>query len=284
MILNCIKCHKQAIPDMSTAQSPASQFLSKISDFCNTRDPNLFDLAKTLRNLMKAAIAPSGYDPALSRMTSAVDNLNDKFTSTPGMNVPTRSVLQLPTSGTLSWWESTMTQGDTIPTEYLAQVPPNWPYTEYGILAKAGKTTSFPFVNPNATAKTVAWLYHEVRWNPRPLYTPPAEKTKGLFQPLLEGWMHRFIYEVVTQTEVATPRVAIRTGTVGTTSMMASMTGSMGPVTVSGPDSSAPRATSARASLRAPFAAEGSPASLETGQVLSEIWNDVQSIKSKLNG
>jgi hypothetical protein len=247
------------MPDMNTDRSPAAQFVSKVSNFCNTKDPNLFDLAIKLRELMKAAVAPSAYDPYLVRMTSVVDQLQTKFTSTPGMNVPTTSInvpttgmnvpttsINVPTTGMIvptpsasqptgngarSWGQSTMTKGDTIPTEYLAQVPPNWPYTEYGIMRKAGKTTSFPFVNPNATTQTVAWLYHQIHWNPRPLYTPPAEKAKRndanahatLYQPLLENWTHQFIYEMVPATSaVAAPHSAAQAlATLISTSKMA---------------------------------------------------------------
>jgi hypothetical protein len=171
---------------------------------------------------------------------------------------------------------------------------------------KAGKTTSFPFVNPNATTQTVAWLYHEVLWNPRPLYTPPVEKAKRkeanatIYQPLLKSWIHQFKYELVPKMSVvAAPQAAAATVTnastkTSTSTMAASSTGSA----VSAQQlhlSRAPNSSDIVSTLasHSQGAAVGDMASSGTGghavpqeteEVLSEIWNDVQSIKSMLNG
>jgi hypothetical protein len=151
---------------------------------------------------MTVTNAPISIDNVPSQMTAVVVSLRDMFTPTPGMNQPTTTPNGTKRPGgprpTSFWWESTLTYGNLIPTEYLAQVPYNWPYTEYGIARKAGKTTSWPFVNPNATTKTVAWLYHEVLWNPRAFFTPKAEKTAKRYDPLLRGWSHDFVYKTIT--------------------------------------------------------------------------------------
>lgn len=46
-----------------------------------------------------------------------------------------------------------------------------------------------PLAMDNST-QTVAWLYHSLVWNPRPLYTPPSalSQTHTFHQPLLDAW------------------------------------------------------------------------------------------------
>jgi hypothetical protein len=140
------------------------------------------------------------------------------------MNRPTTMPLfaSRPTPAASPWWESKLAYGDPIPTEYLGQLPANWPYHEFGARRKAGKITSWAFVNPNKTAKTVGWLYHSVVWNPRPLVATTQMQgptTKG-YDALLHGWKHEFLYETTT-TKSSGPLVT--TTTIATTSKMASL-------------------------------------------------------------
>jgi hypothetical protein len=158
---------------------------------------------------------------------SAVSTFADRFTSTSGMNEATTTLTDVSSSigtdtGTttapeLPWWQRTLSIGDAIPTEYLAQLPMNWPYTSYGVARRVGLTTSFPMVNPNATSQTVAWLYHSLLWNPRPLYTPPASRSANatLYQPLLESWIPSFLNASTTP---ATGTAAANPETIGNSS------------------------------------------------------------------
>lgn len=85
-----------------------------------------------------------------------------------------------------------------IPTQYLAQLPPRWPYTSYGAARRPDMLTSWALTNPNISSQTVGWVYASLLWDPRPLYTPPAaaalrDNDGGLaYDPLLEGWTHAF--------------------------------------------------------------------------------------------
>jgi hypothetical protein len=167
------------------------------------------------------------------------------------------------------WWSSTLTSGGTIPTEYLAQLPSNWPYTEYGIARKVGKTTSWPLVNPNATSSTVAWVYHELLWNPRPLFTPAAEKAKKgeMYNPQLDGWKHDFLYETIT------PSVALPESTSSISGSGFRPSNSQSPV-LSG-NEAARAATLSAITARVTGTAEAA--------ALSELAEEVRSMKSRLN-
>lgn len=76
---------------------------------------------------------------------------------------------------------------------YNVQVPPNWPYTAYAVVRRAGQMASFTVMQGEAEGerRAVGCVVAEVLWNGRPLYTPAAEKGKRdgeLYQPGLKGW------------------------------------------------------------------------------------------------
>lgn len=233
-LLNCINCMTAASVDITNPNLPTMQLKWKVHDFCNTAQPSLADMFIKLRDWASSTGITRQYASSIGLVIEAVPA---KFTATPGMNAPTTipSTMTRPrpnptrTDG-LQWWQSTLTFNALIPTEYLAQIPSNWPYTEYGIMRKAGKTTSWPFVNPNATTSTVAWLYASVLWNPRPLVTPAAKKGdggddgngkgKGMWQPGLEGWVPGFIYEI--ETVPVTGSGSVASGTTGSGSSKSS--------------------------------------------------------------
>lgn len=187
-------------------------FKWKLNDFCNSRDPNTYDLLRALLAFGVAARVPSGYTQIPAKIAT-LTGLEDKFKSTPGMNVPTSlpQGLARPTpSPSGLWWERTLVFGDPIPTEYLAQVPPKWPYTEYGMGVKVGTTTKWPLTDVNRTESTVAWVYASVLWNPRPLFTRvPEGRTVSegeVWQTLLGGWTQGFITAETSTTAVAVGR------------------------------------------------------------------------------
>lgn len=191
-------------------------FVWGIYNFCHADQPSLFYLLEQLLAWMKTFDAPAKIDAMPAQMTAVVGSLVQQFTFTSGMNQPRDGPVTyatVPGSPASLWWQSTLTANGPIPTEYLAQVPSNWPYTEYGIARRAGITTSWPFVNPNATTQTVAWLYHSMLWNPRPLFTPKASKAAlngALYNPLLYDWTHSFIYDTApyAQASTTTPPVS----------------------------------------------------------------------------
>jgi hypothetical protein len=208
-ILDCYACIQQAGIDIDASNLPPAQFRQKLNDFCNSDQPNAFDLLVVLlyftqygRMPEQKALLPPGVSP-----------LTTVFTPTSGMNKATATAPPGPDTTpppALQWWESTLTPGALIPTEYLAQLPPNWPYTAYAMRRSVGQTTSWPFVHPNTTTQTVAWLYHSLLWYPRPLYTPLAAKAANAnangtaWNPALDGWTHAFIYETLTATALPT--------------------------------------------------------------------------------
>jgi hypothetical protein len=173
----------------------------KIHDFCNTQSPNLYDLLISFLAWLKATNEPGG----VTRLAgiSAISTFADQWSSTSGMNVPTKTP---PLVSRPSQTDVETTLENAIPTEYLQQLPSNWPYTAYGIARKAGATMSFPLTNPDNVEETVAWIYHEIRWNPRPLYTPSARRNMAIYQPSLEGWTP-FLLNVSTSTQKATSAV-----------------------------------------------------------------------------
>ncbi|KAF2821490.1 hypothetical protein CC86DRAFT_386441 [Ophiobolus disseminans] len=246
-IAGCYGCLYQAGVDVNNDETPSRHFVYRIWGFCNSAKPNMFGMFMDLVDFSTDVKKPESLMPErIQRMTS----LRLIFTSSTNMNAPStmplfptkswpftaqvtpKSTPQHPGSDpNVPWYSSTLTSGSPIPTEYLAQLPLRWPYTEYGIQRKAGKTTSWPLVNPNSTTQTVAWVYATVLWNQRPLYTPPAEKAKRkadvhapLYNPDLNGWKHEFIYETLTPsaptssvTPLPTPAPSSPTDSISTT-------------------------------------------------------------------
>jgi hypothetical protein len=203
----CVQCFRLNSIDTDTLSTPTMNFLWKVHDFCHTNQPRLYDLLDHVLTFMKSFSAPTNLDNMPEQMTALVDSLRSQFTWTSGMNQATDQ----PAS---SWWQTSLRPDGPIPTEYLAQIPRNWPYTEYGVARKAGKVTSWPFVNPNATSQTVAWLFHSMLPNPRPLFTPKAmiaALNGSAYNPLLKNWRHSFIYDTVTYTPTPTPTSTPRT-------------------------------------------------------------------------
>ncbi|KAF2028189.1 hypothetical protein EK21DRAFT_114104 [Setomelanomma holmii] len=221
--LKCYSCLKQAGLDIDDPHYPPAEFVQKISGFCNSANPNVFDLLVAMLDFTK--FARNDQAVLVPANISSLTNILSMFSSTPGMNVPSTTATSIlpsiipstsssttadpapnptdPNSATSTqlWWESTLTSNEPIPTEYLAQLPSNWPYTEYGMQRKVGKTTSWPLVHPNTTTQTVAWVYHSVLWNPRPIYTRLSGKGgEEVYQPGLANWTHAFIYETFTTT------------------------------------------------------------------------------------
>jgi hypothetical protein len=202
----CLQCFTDAGLDTTFRYTPSMDFVWGIYNFCYSDEPSLFYLLEQLFTWMKIFDAPTKIDVMPAKITANVDGLASRFTFTSGMNearggaVTYISTPNQPTDSPASlWWQTSLSSGGPIPTEYLAQVPKNWPYTEYGI-ARRKKTTSWPLVNPNATTKTVAWLYHEVLWNARPMFTPKASKAVldgAPYYPALKDWTHSFKYETV---------------------------------------------------------------------------------------
>ena len=200
-----------------------------------------------------------------------------------------------------------LSSGGTIPTEYLSQLPANWPYTEYGIARKAGKTTSWPLVAPNATTQTVAWVYHSVLWNPRPLFTPAAEKSRSngeeptLYNPLLKDWTHSFIYETITPpaSDVVSTSTTQRSPTISAPSGKPSTTAKSGFLPTIAQSSVLSKDTDNDSEIRRSMLSSSSAMSSKTQAIgadvnpmptaaptdpsaLSELWEEVRSMKSRL--
>jgi hypothetical protein len=200
----CFLCLHQAGIDIDNPRLTTMKLKWKIHDFCNTQSPNLYDLLVLFLAWLKASSEPEN----VTRLAGipAISTFADQWSSTSGMNVPTTTppLVSRPSQTGME----TKIGHDAIPTEYLQQLPSNWPYTAYGIARKAGATTSFPLTNPENAEETVAWIYHEIRWNPRPLYTPPTKRNVPMYQPLLEGWTPSFL-DVGTSTQKATSAVVV---------------------------------------------------------------------------
>ena len=176
---------KQAGIEVDKNSEPSLQMRYKIHNFCNTAVPNLYDLLALFLVWLKSTDEPVDNNTELGNIPS-ISTLADRFTKT-DVNQATTTVASSARNTETSWLGSTLTSGDVIPTQYLQQLPKNWPYTSYGAARKAGQTTSFPLTNPNSTSQTVAWLFHEMLWNPRPLFTPPSARG-DTYEPGLEDW------------------------------------------------------------------------------------------------
>ncbi|KAF2993441.1 hypothetical protein E8E13_001429 [Curvularia kusanoi] len=104
---------------------------------------------------------PTTYNSATSQTTGPVPTL---FTDTPSDAAP-----------------PTVTKTYVIPTEYLSQVPQNWPYTAYGAGRKKETAT---WALTDGDGRTVALVKHKVQWFPRPLR---GEDDR------LKGWRRTFV-------------------------------------------------------------------------------------------
>jgi hypothetical protein len=184
---------KQAGIDIDDMNKTSQRMKLKIHGFCNTVTPNLYDLLATFLTWLKYTNEPVKQNTQLGNIPS-ISTLSLRFTSASGMNEAITSIsLPGPTEAPLS--SHTLTSGDAIPTPYLQQLPKNWPYTRYAAARRAGQTTSFTLTNPNLTSETVAWLYHTMLWNPRPLFTPASAISKnGIYQPGLRDWIPAFLH------------------------------------------------------------------------------------------
>jgi hypothetical protein len=158
----CLQCFTDAGLDTTFRYAPSMDFVWEIWNFCHSGEPSLFYLLEQLFTWMKTFDAPTNVAALPVRMIAVVDSLCPRFTFTSGMNSPRDGAVTYISALSQSidgpaplWWQTSLTAGAPIPTEYLAQVPSNWPYTEYGVARKV-KTTSWPFVNPNFTTETVA--------------------------------------------------------------------------------------------------------------------------------
>jgi hypothetical protein len=186
---SCLKCFEQAGVDMKTQHNEVIRLTSEIVAFCNTQPPNLLRLLVRLLAFMQSLGAPEEFNNKPLTVTAVVASLvSDQLTRSSSSDQRTLSDSDQRTSST-SWWQTRLTPGMPIPTAYIAQLPLNWPYTAYNT---AGKITSWPFVNPNATSQTVAWLYHSLLHNPRPIFTPKAHRSEVIYNLVLADWKHSF--------------------------------------------------------------------------------------------
>lgn len=180
---------RQAGIEVDKNSEPSLQMRYKIHNFCNTPVPNLYDLLALFLVWLKSTDEPVDNNTQLGNIPS-ISTLADRFTKT-DVNQASTTVASSAQNTETSSPESTLTSGDMIPTQYLQQLPKNWPYTSYGAARKADQTTLFPLTNPNSTSQTVAWLFHEMMWNPRPLFTPPSARGE-MYQPGLQDWTPAF--------------------------------------------------------------------------------------------
>jgi hypothetical protein len=203
-MLPCFLCFQQTGIDFTATKHLEGQTLiSEIDAFCHSKQPYLLDLFDRLLWFMRSLSAPERFENTPLPVTAVVASLTGKSTPSSGSNERT--------SSSTAWWQTPLPPGGPIPTEYLSQLPSNWPYTAYKIMHSAGKTTSWPFVNPIATSQTVAWLYHSILYNPRPLYTPKEHRTSSMYNPLLTNWTHSFIYDTALTTSPPSSLSAIST-------------------------------------------------------------------------
>ncbi|KAF2845518.1 hypothetical protein T440DRAFT_522538 [Plenodomus tracheiphilus IPT5] len=207
-ITDCLLCMQQAGVNIWNTKLPTQQMRAKIVDFCSSTTPSFRDMIGGVLAWMGHVTPPAGVGlPAkMSLLTLGPTESTTAIAPTQGGDLVT---------GT-PWWQVSLTLGAAIPTEYLAQLPMNWPYTSYGVIRHAGQTTSFALTNPTATGEpqTVAWVYHSLLWNPRPLYAPLSLQSRtvtssngrvaSLYQPLLANWTHGFLAVATTATAVAT--------------------------------------------------------------------------------
>jgi hypothetical protein len=184
---------RQAGIEVDHNSEPSLQMRYKIHNFCNTAVPNLYDLLALFLVWLKSTDEPVDSNTQLGGLPR-ISTLADRFTRSDGMNQATTTVPSAPQNTTTSQSHSTFLPGETIPPQYLQQLPKEWPYTAYGAARRAHQTTSFPLTNPNSSSETMAYLFHAMLWNPRPLFTPPASARGGaVYQPALQDWVPAFV-------------------------------------------------------------------------------------------
>jgi hypothetical protein len=313
---------KQAGVDIGDEDQPTNQLKWKIHDFCNTAAPNLYDLLASFLAWLKSTHEPVDDATQLGGIP-AVTILASRFTSTSGMNQRT-VLISMPKSMQGPWpfpWE-TPTSGDASPTQYLQQqqLLENWPYTTYGVARKAEETTSFPLTDPKLTNVTVAWLYHRLVWNPRPLFTPQSAR-KETYQPALQDWTAAFSdanalnvtidastttttsSSTKTSDPIATPAMASQVSftfpTLKTTSSTFTYTSISAPTTLSPPSPSptpllpSPRPTPIRPPYRQESVYTKVPDPLgfvpggrgkRRATAIDDLWGEIESVQEQLSG
>ncbi|KAH9866505.1 hypothetical protein J1614_008195, partial [Plenodomus biglobosus] len=235
-ITNCLLCMQQAGVNIWSPKLPTQQMHYKIIDFCSSARPNFINMSMSVLPWIQHIKPPDsiGLPPKMSLLLSTIaQQFTETLKSTTTVVAPPGS-----TDVPLSWWQSSLAAIAAIPSEYLAQLPLNWPYTRYAV-ARRGlreQTTSYALTNPNATkAETVAWVYASLLWNPRSLFTPSAERNSalnaslGLYQPLLANWTQALLplARPVSTTMATTETTATTATTVTLQATPASLTSSM---------------------------------------------------------
>lgn len=143
---------------------------------------------------LESVKAPKSFTNMPAYVTGVVSELRSKFTWQDGMN---RNTLATTTSSAGNYWDTPLSGVNPIPTEYLSQLPDKWPYTAYGM---PRKTASWALTHPKETGKTVAWVFHSMLFNPRPLHTPKSHTGEEAYQPLLDDWTRAFMYTTTRYT------------------------------------------------------------------------------------
>jgi hypothetical protein len=124
----CLQCFTDAGLDTTFRYAPSMDFVWEIWNFCHSGEPSLFFLLEQLFTWMKTFDAPTNVAALPVRMIAVVDSLCPRFTFTSGMNSPRDGAVTYISALSQSidgpaplWWQTSLTAGTPIPTEYLAQ-------------------------------------------------------------------------------------------------------------------------------------------------------------------
>lgn len=172
----------------------------------------------------------------------------------------------------------------TVPSQYWSQIPHHWPYTRYAVGRGSGPTTTSLALterssNDDDHPVTVGWIYQSLVYNPRPVFTPRTLRggTTGLYQPFLPSWTLSFMQtSAPVPAAVITPVASTRPEEtqkllVGDTGVPGSSVGLGGQAT---PQRAGDAGVTSVATPPSPSAGDA--------QELSRLWNQVQSLRSKL--
>jgi hypothetical protein len=176
----CIDCFAGADTDMNrNATTQSVQGLLWLFDgFCNSDDPNLHLFLSGISRFMGDAEGFAGIPPTME----AVATFATQSTDLAVVNESTGTLMRIikSTGGGESLTMKTSRQ--SVPMEYLGQVPTGWPYTRFGV-GRRRETVMWELTDGDG--ETVAVVKHEALWYPRPLWTGA--------RAVLESWRPRFV-------------------------------------------------------------------------------------------
>jgi hypothetical protein len=165
--------HSNSIPSptcyrcMISAQiSPDSVSLWRdaVHNFCSTSAPSIYLFLIDMISFANLASAPRPW-AALGPDIYAVTTASSRFTPATELNRP--GPLKWSATASPPTKSAIKTETAEIPQSVLDQLPPNWPYTTFGVARQPGVWTTYNLTN--AQGQLTAQVVASLQWYPKPI-------------------------------------------------------------------------------------------------------------------